>query len=331
MSSFERKLPTFLPSIVDYFRISVTDRCNEKCLYCLPENFSAWTPKEAILTFEEILQIVENAVSLGFKHFRVTGGEPLLRRGVESFIKRLVDTPGVESVQLTTNGTRLPLLAKSLVESGLKSINISLDAIDPAKYRAITHGDIAPVLKGIELLKQLGFPSIKLNTVLIRGKNEDQILPLIHFAAKRQISIRFIELMPLSLTSMLDESNFFPIAEAQKIVESIDELEPHHQKIGHGPARYFRLRSLGALVGFIGAITNLHFCENCNKIRLTADGKLRPCLGNHGEFDLMSALRPQLNKKHLSLIMQEALDQKPPEHLFRNNYQPQRIMTAIGG
>jgi cyclic pyranopterin phosphate synthase len=316
---------------VDYLRISVTDRCNERCLYCMPEQFSGWSPRENILSYEEILSIVEVAVARGFKHFRVTGGEPLLRRDITHFLRELIRTPGVESVQLSTNGTRLPELAEELYQAGLRRMNISLDALDPATYRAITHGEVAPVVEGIRHAKALGFPSIKLNTVLIRHKNEQEIWPLVEFAASLQIPIRFIELMPVSLTEMLTEKNFLPVGEVMDLLRRNDTLTPVDDKIGHGPARYYRLEKTGALVGFIGALTNLHFCESCNKVRLTADGHLRPCLGHHGEFDLKPALRPVVDKLSVRKLLDQALAEKPPEHEFRNNWQPHRIMTAIGG
>lgn len=322
---------TPLGRAVDYLRISVTDRCNERCLYCMPEQFQAWTPREEILTYEEILAIVEVAVERGFKHFRVTGGEPLLRRDLDWFLRELIRLPGVESVQLSTNGTRLPELAESLYASGLRRLNISLDALDPARYRAITHGEVAPVLAGIRHAKALGFPSIKLNTVLIRHQNEQEIWPLVEFAASLQIPIRFIELMPVSLTDMLTEANFLPVGEVLAMLGEKDTLLPLETKMGHGPARYYRLQKTGAVVGFIGALTNLHFCEACNKVRLTADGHLRPCLGHHGEIPLKPALRPLPDKAELHSLLNQALAEKPPEHAFRNNWQPQRIMTAIGG
>jgi cyclic pyranopterin phosphate synthase len=322
---------TFVNRTVDYLRISVTDRCNERCLYCLPENFQQWTPREEILSFDEILSVVEVAVARGFKHFRVTGGEPLIRKDIVPFMKALIETRGVQSVQITTNGTQLPRLAEPLKKAGLKRLNISLDALDPDRYAAITRGNLGPVLEGIHRAKSLGFESIKLNTVLIRHKNEDQLWPLVQFAASLQIPLRFIELMPVSLTEMLSEENFLPVGEVMRMLEQKDTLEPIESKLGHGPARYYRLRKTEAVVGFIGALTNLHFCDSCNKVRLTADGKLRPCLGNHGEFDLKPALRPVLNRKALLATLNESLKEKPPEHIFRNNWQPSRIMTAIGG
>jgi cyclic pyranopterin phosphate synthase len=168
--------------------------------------------------------------------------------------------------------------------------------------------------------------------VLIRGMNEDEIWPVVHFAAEHQLVLRFIELMPVSLTEMLSEKNFLPAGEVMRTLSRRDTLVPLEQvRFGHGPARYFRLEKTGVTVGFIGAITNLHFCDACNKMRLTADGKIRPCLGNHGEFDLKPALRGGGSDEDLAKIFSKALNEKPPEHLFRNNYQPDRIMTAIGG
>ena len=316
---------------VDYLRISVTDRCNERCLYCLPENYSSWLPRAEILSDGELLAVVRTAVALGFKKFRVTGGEPLVRPGVVDFIRQLVATPGVESVQLTTNGTRLPQLAQPIFDAGLRRINISLDALNKDVYHNITGGELQPVLDGIKLVKQIGFPSIKLNTVLMRSKNEHEILPLLNFAAEHDVAIRFIELMPVSLTEMLSEKNFLPVQEVLSLLKREDELEPQTEPLGFGPAKYFRLKRRGVTVGLIGALSDLHFCERCNKMRLTCDGKLRPCLGNHLETDLKPALRPEPDLEKLKNLFYSTLLQKPPEHLFRNNYQPQRVMTAIGG
>jgi cyclic pyranopterin phosphate synthase len=316
---------------VDYLRISITDRCNERCLYCLPEHYSDWLPRAEILAFDELLAVVRAAVSFGFKRFRVTGGEPLIRPGAVDFIRDLIATPGVESVQLTTNGTRLPELAGPLFDAGLRRVNISLDALDPAIYRAITSGDVAPVLDGIQRVKALGFDSVKINTVLMRGRNDAEVFRLLDFAAEHDLAIRFIELMPVSLTEMLSEKNFFPVTELFARLRREDELEPLTGFFGFGPARYYRLRRRGVTVGLIGALSDLHFCERCNKMRLTCDGKLRPCLGNHLETDLKPALRPVVDAAGLGELMGRTLAQKPVEHLFRNNYEPHRVMTAIGG
>ncbi|HEY8900660.1 MAG TPA: GTP 3',8-cyclase MoaA [Chthoniobacterales bacterium] len=315
---------------VDYLRLSVTDRCNERCLYCMPETYRDWLPQGNILTDAELMAIVRVATSLGFRRFRVTGGEPLIRPGIVDFIAGLVAEPGVENVQITTNGMFLPKHGDALFAAGLRNLNISLDALDPVRYREITRGDLAPVLAGIRHMKALGC-RVKLNTVLMRGKNEDQIVPLLDFARELDVVVRFIELMPVSMSEMLSDENFLPVGEVRQVLERDDALDPIEDVLGFGPARYYRLRKRGVIVGFISAITDTHFCERCNKMRLTADGKLRPCLGNHLETDLIPALRPTIDPEALRRIFRSTLAEKPSEHIFRDNYQPGRIMTAIGG
>jgi cyclic pyranopterin phosphate synthase len=316
---------------INYLRLSITDRCNERCLYCLPEGFSEWKEREEILSYEELLEIARVAVGLGIPNFRVTGGEPLVRRDAEHFVHELLQIPGIGQVGLSTNATRLAAVAPMLARSGLHSVNISLDALNPAVYQRITGGSLELVLQGIEAARAARIPRIKLNTVLMRGINEQEILPLVEFAAERQLLLRFIELMPVSLPEVLNEENFFPVADAQRLIATRTALIPTEQRFGNGPARYFNLPEFGSTVGFIGALTNLHFCDSCNKMRVTADGKLRPCLGNHDETDLKPALRPVCDPEMLRQMFLQTLRTKPAEHLFRNQYQAGRIMTAIGG
>lgn len=317
---------------VDYLRVSITDRCNERCLYCMPEGFTDWKERADMLSFEEILRVVRVAAGLGFRKFRVTGGEPLVRKNVVDLVREMNAIPGVETIGMTTNGTRLQSLARPLREAGLRTVNISLDALTPSVYRAITGGDVWPVLEGIHAAIAAGFDQVKLNMVLIRGMNEAEIRPIVQFAAEHRLVLRFIELMPVSVSEMLSEKNFLPAGEVMQRLAARETLTPiDDSRIGHGPAKYYRMETTGLTVGFIGAITNLHFCESCNKMRLTADGKIRPCLGNHGEHDLMPALRGGGGDETIREVFQRALVEKPPEHLFRENYQPSRIMTAIGG
>jgi len=317
---------------IDYLRISVTDRCNERCLYCMPEGYHGWERQPDHLTAEEIMRVVRVAAGLGFRKFRLTGGEPLVRRDVSEIVRAMTATPGVTSVGLSTNGTRLAALAAGLYASGLRSVNVSLDALDPGLYRRITGGSLAAVLAGIHVAQDAGFERVKLNCVLMRGVNENELWPLTLFAAEHDLTLRFIELMPLTRTDVLTPDNFLPIGEAMRLLSERDELvhQPDCQ-LGHGPAKYYRLAKTGALVGFIGALTNLHFCESCNKMRLTADGKIRSCLGNHGEIDLRTPLRQTSNDDSLREVFLAALRQKPLDHQFRGQYQPLRPMTAIGG
>lgn len=313
---------------VDYLRISVTDRCNERCLYCMPRDFHDWIPRDNVLTRREFRAIMKTGADLGVKRLRLTGGEPTARRDIVDIVADASGTPGIEHVSMTTNGTRLSQLAEPLFAAGLRSLNVSLDALEPTLYQAITGGKLEPVLEGLAAAKDAGFEKIKLNAVLIRGRNEHQIGALIDFAEENEVIIRFIELMPVSLTEMLSEENFLPAAEVQR---NLGELIPIERSYGAGPAKYFRLPGRRVIVGFISALTDLHFCERCNKMRVTCDGKLRPCLGNHLEADLIPALRPEIDEQHLIRIFRETLAVKPAEHIFRDNYQPSRVMTAIGG
>jgi cyclic pyranopterin phosphate synthase len=317
---------------VDYLRISVTDRCNERCLYCMPEGYKGWERREEHLSAEEIIRIVRVAAGLGFRKFRLTGGEPLVRSDLVEIVRGMKAIPGVETIGLSTNATKLAALAQPLHDAGVRTVNVSLDALNPQTYKEISGGNVADVLAGIRAAVAAGFERVKLNCVLMRGKSEPEIWPLVLFAAEHKLPLRFIELMPLSRTDVLTEKNFLPVGEVMQLLREKDKLIPQpDRREGHGPAKYHLLERTGALVGFIGALTNLEFCESCNKVRLTSDGKLRPCLGDHLEKDLRSALRPQIDDAKLLQLFQETLAQKPLEHAFRSNYQPRRVMTAIGG
>lgn len=317
---------------VDYLRISVTDRCNERCLYCMPEGYKGWESKPDHLTAGEIVRIVRVAAALGFRKFRLTGGEPLVRHDVPEIVREMKTIPGVEVIGLSTNGMKLAPLAQQLHDAGVRTVNVSLDALDPKIYHRISGGDVARVLAGIRAAVTAGFERVKLNCVLMRGVNEHELWPLVLFAAEHRLPLRLIELMPITTTEVLTEKNFLPCGEAMRMLAQKDELIPQPDvRIGHGPAKYYQLKQTGALVGFIGAMTNEHFCEQCNKMRLTADGKVRPCLGNHIEVDLRAALRHGADDGALKDLLETALKLKPLEHQFRNQYQPCRPMTAIGG
>ncbi len=317
---------------VDYLRLSLTDRCNERCLYCMPEGYKGWERKPDHLTADEILRVVRVAAGIGFRKFRLTGGEPLVRADLPDIVRAMAGLPGAGRIGLSTNGTRLAALAQPLREAGLSTVNISLDALDPARYRRVTGGDLSAVLAGIRAAVAAGFDRVKLNAVLMRGVNEQEIWPLVLFAAEHGLPLRFIELMPVTSAAVLSDTNFFPVTEAMRRLAEREELIPQPSPyLGWGPAKYYRLQHTGALVGFIGALTTPHFCESCNKLRLTADGKIRPCLGDHGELDLRSALRAAPSDEAVRDVFLTALQRKPLEHSFRGQYQPCRPMTAIGG
>jgi cyclic pyranopterin phosphate synthase len=317
---------------IDYLRISVTDRCNERCLYCMPEGYKGWERKPDHLTAEELLRVVRVAAEMGFRKFRLTGGEPLVRADLAEIVRGMAAVPGVEHIGLSTNGTRLAGQAQALRDAGASTVNISLDALDAAVYRRITGGDVGTVLAGIRAALAAGYAFVKLNCVLMRGVNEQELWPLVLFAAEHDLPLRLIELMPITTTEVLTDKNFMGVGEAMQMLRQRDELIAQPDwKLGHGPAKYYRLKHTGARIGFIGAMTNLHFCETCNKMRLTADGKVRPCLGDHGEVDLRGALRHSVDDETLRAVLRAALQRKPLEHSFRGSYQPCRPMTAIGG
>ena len=306
----------------------------------MPHELQEWLPRHEILTYEETLRLMRIAAELGVSKVRITGGEPLTRRGMVDFIRRVPEIPGIRSIGLSTNGTLLAkeialgkTTAEALREAGVQSMNISLDTLDAAVYAQITGRDFhARVLGGIDAAIAAGFDQLKLNAVLMRGRNEDQLLPLIEFAAERNLLLRFIELMPVSTTEVLNQNNFMSVMEAKRLIESAYEsLIPETKFRTNGPATYYQIPGRAQRIGFIGAMTNTHFCENCNKLRLTCDGKLRPCLGSYLEFDIMGPLRAGASDEQLKQFFVNVVERKPREHDFRNNYQPNRKMIAIGG
>ena len=325
---------------ISYLRVSITDRCNERCTYCMPAELQEWLPRQDILSYEETLRLIRIAAELGVTKIRVTGGEPLVRRDILGFIGEIPKIRGISSLGLSTNGTLLgrdisggQTMAGALREGGVQAINISLDTLDRQRYAQITGRDLhAQVLQGIDAAIDAEFAQIKLNAVLMRGRNEDQLLPLVEFAGSRNLILRFIELMPVSTTEVLSEENFLPIAEAKRAIEKyFGDLIPETSFRTNGPATYYQIPGRDQRIGFIGAMTNLHFCESCNKLRLTCDGKLRPCLGSYLEFDIMKPLRAGASDEELRQFFLDVVDRKPEQHDFRNNYQPDRKMIAIGG
>ena len=325
---------------ISYLRVSITDRCNERCSYCMPQELQEWLPREEILSFEETLRLIRIAAELGVSKVRVTGGEPVTRRDVLNFVRRIPEIPGIKSIGLSTNGTLLAreitsgkTMAAALRDAGVQSVNISLDTLDRDAYSQITGRDFHEhVLRGIDAAISADFDQIKLNTVLMRGRNEDQLIPLVEFAGARDLILRFIEMMPVSTIDVLDENNFISVLEAKRLIESLYGcLIPEAEFRTNGPAAYYQIPGRKQRVGFIGAMTNLHFCESCNKLRLTCDGKLRPCLGSYLEFDIMKPLRAGASDTELRQFFLDVVERKPAQHDFRDNYQPNRKMVAIGG
>ncbi|HEY2103605.1 MAG TPA: GTP 3',8-cyclase MoaA [Chthoniobacterales bacterium] len=325
---------------ISYLRVSVTDRCNERCAYCMPDELQEWLPRDNVLSLPETLRLIRVAADLGVDKVRVTGGEPLTRLGIVPFLTEVTRIRGIKRVGVSTNGTLLArsgtngkTIAREIRESGVDSLNISLDTLDRSVYQRVTGRDFLPrVLEGIEAAIQAGFEQIKLNAVLMRGRNEKMLVELVEFAGKKNLLLRFIELMPVSATEVLSDSNFLPVNSARRIIEEqFGSLIPQPDFRTNGPATYYQIPGRKQRVGFIGALTNLHFCDTCNKLRLTCDGKLRPCLGSHLEFDILPPLRAGASDEELRRFFLDVVERKPERHEFRENYQPQRRMIAIGG
>jgi cyclic pyranopterin phosphate synthase len=325
---------------ISYLRVSITDRCNERCTYCMPRELQEWLPREDVLTYEETLRLIRVATELGVSKVRITGGEPLTRRDVISFFEMLRPVAGIDDLGISTNGTLLArraasglTMAEALRAARVKSVNVSLDTLDPEVYAQVTGRDfLLQALAGIDAAMAAGFEQIKLNCVLMRGRNEDQFVPLVEYAAARNLMLRFIELMPVSTGDVLHEDNFLPTAEARRALESrYGPLIPEPAFRTNGPSSYYKIPGCDQRIGFIGAMSNLHFCENCNKLRLTCDGKLRPCLGSYLEFDIMKVMRAGATDAELKRFFLDVVERKPEQHDFRGNYQPGRMMVAIGG
>jgi cyclic pyranopterin phosphate synthase len=313
--------------LISYLRVSITDRCNERCQYCMPHEEQDWLPRSEVLTYEEILRVLRIGAGLGISKVRITGGEPLTRRNVVWFVEEVARIEGLRDLGLSTNGTLLarPIAdgrttAQALRDAGVRTVNISLDTLDRETYAKTTGRDLFPeVISGID--------------VLMRHRNEHELWDLAAFARERGLLLRFIELMPVSTTEVLTEDNFLAAGEAKRLIEyRLGPLQARPDIRTNGPATYYEVPGTGQILGFIGAMTNLHFCESCNKLRLTCEGKLRPCLGSHLEFDLREALRdPAQSDEDLARIILDVVARKPEKHDFRENYQPGRKMIAIGG
>lgn len=319
---------------ITYLRISVTDRCNLRCVYCLPEAGVQWQPRENQLSAQEIACITEAAAQGGVKRVRLTGGEPLVRPDILNIVARLASIPGIEEVSLTTNAMLLEKLARPLADAGLKRVNISLDTLDADKFKRITRGgSIDRFWRGIAAAEDAGLVPLKLNTVVVNGLNADELPALARLTIENPWHVRFIELMPVGNAQNWGEGfpalddRYLSVQEMQSRLSTFN-LQPVTMPIGNGPARTFRIPGALGSVGFISPLGE-HFCQNCNRLRLTADGYLRPCLLLDGEVNVRDAVRAG---EPLLPFLQQAVDAKPQAHeLFLQHYPESRRMAQIGG
>ena len=314
---------------INYLRISVTDRCNLRCIYCMPSEGVPQMAHSEVLSYEEIRTIVKAAAQLGVSKVRLTGGEPLVRAELPNLVRMLSQIEGIEELSLTTNGTILKKHALELKRAGLSRVNVSLDTLKADKFRYITRlGELATVLEGIEVAKDTGFDPIKINIVVMRGINDDEILDFAKMTYEDSWHIRFIELMPFK-----GITEFVPSIELRQHINLLGELEPCTPLAGNGPATYYRLAGAKGTIGFISPLTEPTFCSRCNRMRLTPDGRLRPCLLGENEIDLKTSLRNNASIGKLKRLILQAVAFKPERHpLIGDNFRlVKRKMSQIGG
>jgi len=315
-------------------RVSVTDRCNIRCFYCMPAEHVEFKPRHEILTFEEIAQFVRVAARLGVNKLRLTGGEPLVRSEIDQLVAQLVAVPGIREVALTTNGVLLAEQAVALKQAGLHRLNISLDALDREKFQQITRRDeLHRVLEGIRAARAAGFDRTKLNAVAIRGISESELVPLAQFARQNDLEIRFIEYMPLDADGNWNNDEVLPGEEIRARVEdAIAPLEPLPVVDPSQPATDYRFVDGKGTIGFINPVTQ-SFCHLCNRLRLTADGKIRNCLFSIREWDARELMRRQGRDEELADLIREAVLAKQAAHGINTDefVKPERAMYQIGG
>ena len=335
---------------IDYLRISVTDRCNLRCVYCMPPQGVEWKARSEILTYEEITLVVRAAAALGIRKVRLTGGEPLVRPDIERLVEMVAAVPGVEDVSLTTNAVLLDRHAEALARAGLRRVNVSLDTLRADRFESITRfGYIGDVWRGLEAAERAGLAPIKLNAVVVRGMNDDELADFARLTLDRTWHVRFIELMPVANEGdwgehlpppghrLVTAEEMRARLSAQLGIPGLftEALLASSAVPGNGPARVFSLPHAQGTLGFITPVSQ-HFCPTCNRLRLTADGKLRPCLLADGEVDVMSALRSNAGDAVVQALLARAVENKPERHRLDEEIPPteligQRVMAQIGG
>ena len=320
---------------INYLRVSVTDRCNLRCVYCMPAQGVPWRPPEQILRFEEIATVVRAAAELGIRKVRLTGGEPLVRLGIVELVRMLAPIPGIDDLSMTTNGALLDQFAHDLAAAGLKRVNISLDSLRAERFAAITRlGKLQQVLQGIEAAHRAGLEPVKINMVVIRDLNDDEVVDFARKTVSDGWNVRFIEWMPVGTRECLGRGwmdGLVPAGEIKpRIEQALGTLQPVDGE-GSGPARYYRLPGANGTVGFITPVSE-HFCFHCNRLRLTADGQLRPCLLSDDEIGLRAALRGGAGVEAIKALILQAIQRKPQRHHLDQAGRPEkRLMSEIGG
>ncbi|GAC1363951.1 MAG: GTP 3',8-cyclase MoaA [Herpetosiphon sp.] len=317
---------------INYLRISLTDRCNFRCVYCMPEHGAHFAPREELLRDDELLRVVQAAAAVGFQKIRLTGGEPTLRRNLVELVRRIRQTPGIREISMTTNALKLAPMADELRDAGLSRVNISIDSLQTDRFRSMTRGgDLARVWAGIEAAERVGWTPLKLNSVVVRGLNDDEVEELAALTIDRPWQFRFIEMMPLAGVGELAEAAVVSSSEIKERIEAAwGPLEFIGWK-GSDPARTFRIAGAKGEIGFISSVTE-PFCATCNRMRLTADGKLHLCLLRDQELDLRAALREGASDIDVQALIRKAVFLKPWGHGLPDGVKPMlRGMSELGG
>jgi len=315
---------------IEYLRLSVTDRCDLRCFYCLPKGYRDFEEPEHWLDFDEVERVVAAFARLGVHRVRITGGEPLVRRNLPALAARLAQLTGIDDLSLSTNATRLARHARSLREAGVSRINVSLDTLSPERFRKITGGRLEKVLDGLMTARTAGFEPIKINMVVMRGINDDEVGDMVDFCIEHGFTLRFIETMPMGETGRHASDHYVDLDEIRERLARRFELLPGMMP-GGGPARYVQVAGTDLRIGFITPISR-HFCETCNRVRLSVDGTLHLCLGQEHSLPLRPLLRAGCTDAELETAIRDAVARKPERHEFRER--PERVirfMSMTGG
>jgi GTP 3',8-cyclase len=315
---------------IDYLRLSVTDRCDLRCGYCLPKGFKGFEEPAHWLTFDEIVRVVAAFTALGVHRVRLTGGEPLMRRGLTELVERLSALPGLDDLSLSSNATQLESLAVPLARAGVHRLNVSLDSLNPEVFRQITGGDLEQVLRGIAAARDAGMDPIRVNTVVMREVNDAEIEDILDYCATHGFTLRLIETMPMGTTGQAAASTFGDLESIKQRLEQRFKLIPDILP-GGGPARYYRVTGTDTRLGFITPISQ-HFCATCNRVRLSVDGTLYLCLGQNHRYPLRDLLRAGIDVAEIQAHLCQAMALKPERHEFNEHPgQVARFMSMTGG
>ncbi len=315
---------------IDYVRLSVTDKCNLRCFYCIPEGHRDFEQPGHWLTFDEIERVIRAFAELGVARIRLTGGEPLVRKNLPDLAHKLAALPGVDDLSLSTNAVLLNRHAQALRDAGVSRINVSLDTLKPERFKQITGGELQPVLDGLQAASEAGLSPVKINMVAMRGINDDEFEDMVEFCLQHNFTLRMIETMPVGSTGLNASDHYLDLQTVKQQLTERYELIPGVMP-GGGPARYVQVKGTDLRIGFITPISQ-HFCETCNRVRLSVDGTLYMCLGQDNKMELRPLLRNGVNDAELRQALIEAIALKPEKHEFRDKpEQVVRLMNMTGG